>query len=56
MEVITWFEASGSSPNKPYGVRRWRERRYVKVPGHLLPDSTDDQMSINTEHGETFDL
>ena len=50
-----WFEGSGSSPNKPFTTSRWWERRYVKVPGHLVNDR-DEPMSISTEEGETKDI
>lgn len=53
MEITVWFEGSGQSPNKPYGVKRWKERRMVRVPGHLIEDGED--WVIDTANGSTTD-
>lgn len=54
-EIRVWFTTSGSSPSRPYFERKRMERRYIKVPGRLLRDTKDDQWSIDTENGTTFD-
>ena len=38
VEIKVWFTTSGSSPINPYFERTRLERRYVKVPGHLIKD------------------
>lgn len=53
MEITVWYEASGSSPKKPYTVDRWKERRMVKVPGHLIKDT--EQWSIDTANSNSTD-
>lgn len=53
MEIVIWYEGSGESPTKPYSVNRWKERRMVRVPGHLLKD--DERWSIDTTNGSTTD-
>ena len=53
MELVIWYEASGQSPDKPYTVERWRERRMVKVPGHLLEDR--EEWSIDTTNTSSTD-
>lgn len=52
MEIVVWFEQSGESPGVPFFTRRWRERRYAKVPSHLLKPERE-KWSISTEAGET---
>lgn len=54
MEIVVWFEQSGESPQVPYFNRRWRERRMVRVPSHLLED-TPPPMSIESDAGSTDD-
>jgi len=52
-EIKVWFTSSGSSPDVPYFERTRLERRYVKVPGHMLRDTED--WSIESEAGCTVD-
>ncbi|WP_186525323.1 hypothetical protein [Synechococcus sp. SYN20] len=52
-EIKVWFTSKGSSPITPYVERTRLERRYVKVPGHLIADTTEDQWCIESEAGET---
>lgn len=54
-EIKVWFTQKGSSPSRPYFEKTRLERRYIKVPGHLVTDTTDSQWSIESESGETFE-
>lgn len=51
LRLRVWFEAKGSSPQRPYFTRRRWEDRYVAVPQEMLDDQ--DPMTICTEAGET---
>jgi len=50
-EIKVWFTSSGSSPDVPYFERTRLERRYIKVPGHMLRDV--EQWSIESDAGST---
>lgn len=53
-KIRVWFEGMGQSPNKPYGVKRFYEERWARVPGELLePDR--ERWAISTENGDTPD-
>ena len=53
LKLRVWFESRGSSPQRPYGVRRRWEDRYVAVPQELVDD--DERMAICGEAGETLE-
>ncbi|MAH29355.1 MAG: hypothetical protein CL959_01565 [Euryarchaeota archaeon] len=50
-----WFETSGSGKHVRYFCRRRYEELSVEVPDEDVKEKGPDQMSIWTEHGETFD-
>ena len=52
-EIKVWFTSSGSSPDVPYFERTRLERRYIKVPGHMIRDT--HAWSIEGEEGSTPD-
>ena len=54
MRLRVWFETKGSSPQRPYAVRRRYEDRYVAVPQEMLDDD-DQTMAICTDQGETWE-
>lgn len=54
-EIKVWFTSKGSSPAHPYFERTRMERRYIKVPGHMLRDTADETWSIESEDGVTFE-
>ncbi|MBP47164.1 MAG: hypothetical protein CMH53_04430 [Myxococcales bacterium] len=50
-----WFETSGSGRDVPYFCRTRFEDVVVDIPKELEPKPREDQMSILTEFGETFE-
>ena len=50
-----WFETSGSGRDVPYFCRTRFENVVVDIPKELEPKPREDQMSIVTEFGETFE-
>ena len=49
-----WFTTEGESPQKPYGVKRIWQDRWVAVPDELM-EPAEERWSISTEHGETLE-
>ena len=50
-----WFETSGSGRHVPFFKRTRYEDVVVDIPKELEPKRREDQMSILTDAGETFE-
>lgn len=55
MKGRLWFETSGSGKHVPFFKRARFEDVVVDIPKELEPKPREDQMSILTEFGETFE-